>query len=358
MTRKSAAGAFRDRYRGMQQHRLPSAAAALVRRSLAVLLLAVLVVVCAAASASAGTLSQQRARAAAIAAEIGALDARLATVVDRYAAAAQQLQTVEGQITQNEQLLRVAEWQVDVAQHVLSERAIAMYKEADVNIVGVILGSRSFGEILDKIALFEKLGQYDDEVLAEVQQTREEVLTRRTELMSQRTEASDLLAQCADERARIQAGLGERKATLTGLRGEIDGLEAALHRAVLKPLPAAPPATPAGVHGGGQTAPTKPNGWWPLIKQAADANSINAMGLYRLMMIESGGIASIVGGAGHQFCGLFQYWPPLWKASWNPWRAQSIFNGPAQIKATALAIRLGHGPFWWNPSYQWAFGTH
>jgi len=357
MTRESAAGAFRDRYRGMQQHRLPSAVAPVVRRSLAVLLLAVLAGMCVATPAPAATLSQQRARAAAIAAEIGGLDARLASVVDEYAAAAQRLQTVEDEIKQNEELLAVAEWEVGVAEHVLSERAIAMYKEADVNIVGVILGSRSFGEILDKIALFQKLGRYDGEVLAEVQRMRQEVLTRRSALMSQRAEASDLLAQCADKRARIQAGLGERKATLTRLRGEIERLEAALHRAVLKPLPA-PPPTPAGIYGGSHIAPTRPNSWWPLIKQAADANGISAIGLYRLMMIESGGNASIVGGSGHRFCGLFQYWPPVWKASWNPWRAESIFSGAAQIKATALAIRLGKGPSWWNPSYQWAFGIH
>ena len=361
MTQEPAAGAFHGRYHGVQQREARHAVCATVRRSLAASLLGTLVFLCIGTVASASPLTQQKARAAAIAGQIGALDGRLASAVDRFAQAAQRLEQVEAQIKASEGSLRVAEWQVGVAQHVLSERAIAMYKEADVNLVGVFLGSRSFNELLDKIALFEKLGQYDDEVLAKVEETREEVVARRAELVSDRAEARRLLAQRAAEKERIEAGLRERKATLARLRGEISKLETALHRKVIQPLSATPPvARPAAGSAGGGThsAPATPNRWWPLIKQAAAANGISAVGLCRLMMIESAGIASIVGGAGDKFCGLFQYWPPLWKASWNPWRGQSIFNGAAQIKATALAIRQGHGPTWWSPSYQWAFGTH
>jgi len=77
-------------------------------------------------------------------------------------------------------------------------------------------------------------------------------------------------------------------------------------------------------------------------------------GMYRLMMIESGGDASVVGPGG--YFGLFQYAPTTWKGSWNPYRGHSITDGAAQIKATALAIKLGYGHAWWDPSYSWAFG--
>jgi hypothetical protein len=75
--------------------------------------------------------------------------------------------------------------------------------------------------------------------------------------------------------------------------------------------------------------------------------------MYRLMMIESGGSASIVGPGGYS--GLFQYAPATWKGSWNPYRSASIDDGSAQIKATALALHLGYGHAWWDPSYSWAF---
>lgn len=75
--------------------------------------------------------------------------------------------------------------------------------------------------------------------------------------------------------------------------------------------------------------------------------------MYRLMMIESGGSATIVGPGGYY--GLFQYAPTTWRGSWNPWRSARITDGAAQIKATALALRKGYGHAWWDPSYTWAF---
>ena len=71
------------------------------------------------------------------------------------------------------------------------------------------------------------------------------------------------------------------------------------------------------------------------------------------MMIESGGDESVVGTGGYY--GLFQYAPSTWRGSWNPYRAKSITDGAAQIRATALAIKAGYGHAWWDPSFSWAF---
>jgi hypothetical protein len=91
--------------------------------------------------------------------------------------------------------------------------------------------------------------------------------------------------------------------------------------------------------------------WRPLIEIAAQRNHVSRDGLYRLMMLESGGRRY----AGTIFKGLFQYYPGTWRASWNPWRAQSIYNGWAQIQATAYAIRRGMGPANWPSTYPAAF---
>ncbi len=80
--------------------------------------------------------------------------------------------------------------------------------------------------------------------------------------------------------------------------------------------------------------------WRPLIKLAARRYDVDAGALYRMMMYESGGRRT----AGTTYKGLFQYLPSTWEASWNPWRGASIYNGWAQIRATAYAIKRGYGP--------------
>jgi predicted nucleic acid-binding Zn-ribbon protein len=303
--------------------------------------------------AGAVTLASERARARAIGQQIATLDARLATIVDRFAAATERLAAVNTQMARNEQQLKIAEFQVAVAQRVLSARAVAMYKERDTSVVDVLVGSASFSDMLSQLTFLSKLSQYDDNVLAQLQSTRRQVADKQLALKADRQAARSLVMQQTAERARIRGALTQRQSTLKGLQGEIRRLEAELSKPVVKLQKVVVPASPTSP--AGTDLPS--GGWWPVIKDAAAANGIRAEGLYRLMMIESGGNASIVGGSGGRFCGLFQYWPGTWKASWNPWRAESVFNGSAQIKATALAIKMGKGPYWWNPSFQWAFGT-
>ena len=131
------------------------------------------------------------------------------------------------------------------------------------------------------------------------------------------------------------------------MRSDIRRLVTVAQKAAPDPAPTVEPPDAGEVDGDG-TGP-----WWPLIQSAAVANGVSARGMYRLMMIESGGSAGVVGPGGYY--GLFQYAPSTWKGSWNPWRSASVTDGAAQIKATALAIRQGNGHAWWDPSYTWAF---
>jgi hypothetical protein len=97
-----------------------------------------------------------------------------------------------------------------------------------------------------------------------------------------------------------------------------------------------------------------PNGsWWRVIKAAASQHKLEAGALRHMMMLESGGRADCVSGP---FCGLFQYCAAAWNGRWNPYRKYSVFNGGAQIWATATAIKRGLGPQMWPSTYPMSFG--
>jgi hypothetical protein len=92
--------------------------------------------------------------------------------------------------------------------------------------------------------------------------------------------------------------------------------------------------------------------WMPMVRDAARHDHIDAVGLRRLMSLESGGRAHAENGSYH---GLYQYCRSTWRAAWNPWRHCSIYDGEAQIRATALAIHRGWGPQMWPNTYPRAF---
>lgn len=94
--------------------------------------------------------------------------------------------------------------------------------------------------------------------------------------------------------------------------------------------------------------------WRYVIKTAAKRYRISAAGLYRLMMFESSGRAH-ARGCGGLYLGLFQYCRSTWYGAWNPYRRFGIYNGGAQIWATAYAIRNGWARRMWPNTYWRAF---
>ncbi len=309
-----------------------------------------LAVMAASPAAIASPLEQNRAKARELAAEVAQFDARIDAAVLRYDKANRALRAVRKAIRQNRDRQRLTRYELDVAQTALSTRAVALYKHGDIDPIDVVFGADDFGDLVAQITMAQRIHESDSEMVRSVAQTSEELADAATALTADLRTAERLVAERSDEYASIREQLGQRRALLAGVRAEIRVL--ATQRALAtqkKPVvadpqpPVDPPDDPAG--GNGQ--------WWPLIQQAAGANGVSARGMYRLMMIESGGSATVVGPGG--YWGLFQYAPTTWKGSWNPYRGAAITDGAAQIRATALALRLGYGHAWWDPSYSLAF---
>ena len=92
--------------------------------------------------------------------------------------------------------------------------------------------------------------------------------------------------------------------------------------------------------------------WKPLIAIAAKKYGVGRTGLYHMMMLESGGQRTADSGPYH---GLFQFMDREWAASWNEWRARSIYDGWSQIQLAAKAISRGMGPSIWPLTYRMSF---
>ena len=297
------------------------------------------------ASARSGELQSVRAKAKALSADIAALDAQIDAAVQRCTRATASLGAVRGQIRDNTRVQELALREFDVARDTLAARAVALYKNDNVTTLDAVFGADDFGDLVSRLTMVQSIARGDRDVLRTVERTGRELTDRAVSLVADQRTARKLVVQRDEELKSIEAQLGERQATLAGVRAEIRDLAA--RRKPATPTPGETVQPPSGDdNGGGQGQ------WWPLIQQAAGANGVSARGMYRLMMIESGGYASIVGPGGYY--GLFQYAPVTWKASWNPYRSSSITDGAAQIRATALALGMGHGA-WWEPSYSWAF---
>ena len=316
-----------------------------------VVLLAVFVLAAMAAQASArtGQLQSVRAKAKALAADVATLDAQIDAAVQRCTRATDSLAAVRTQISANRRLQKAALGELHVARATLAARAVALYKHDDATTLDAIFSADDFGDLVSRLTMVQSIVRGDRDVLRTVERTERELADRAVSLVADERTAKQLVVQRDAELNSIRVQLGQRQAMLAGVRQEIRDLAARQ-----KPATPAPDQTvkPPSGDGGGEDGGGQGQ-WWPLIQQAAGANGVSARGMYRLMMIESGGNAAVVGPGGYY--GLFQYHPATWKGSWNPYRSAGITDGAAQIRATALALKLGYGHAWWDPSYSWAF---
>ncbi|MEI6726905.1 MAG: hypothetical protein WCN81_11870 [Actinomycetes bacterium] len=299
--------------------------------------------------ARAASLQSARDTAHQLAADVGQLDARIGGAVQEYAQATAALQAVRAQIRDNTTRQELARGELALARTTLASRAVALYKHADVTPLDAIFTASDFGDLVSGLNMVRSITRSDHDVLHTVVQTTRQLATRAESLIADKRTAQRLVTQREAEVAQIRARLSERRALLSGVRDQIRALVVKQEAAPSSPSQTVtPPDANGGVVGGGGQGQ-----WWPLIQAAASANGVSARGMYRLMMIESGGSAGVVGPGGYY--GLFQYAPTTWEGSWNTYRSASISDGSAQVKATALALHLGYGHAWWDPSYSWAF---
>ncbi len=296
-------------------------------------------------AAGAGPLERSRAQAREVAGQVAALDVSIDQAVLRYAKATRELDEVRAAIRQNKRRHALAQYELDLSRSMLAERAIVMYKNQELTSLDLVFSADDFDELVDQLFLFRQVQRNDSATVSAFRLARDELEQRTSILTDELRTARRLVEARAAEYESIRGQLAQRRALLAGANARTSRLAAEKSRTVAADQPS---AQPPGDQGGGSGP------WWPLIERAASANGVSARGMYRLMMIESGGSATIVGAGG--FHGLFQYAPSTWKGSWNPYRSQGITDGAAQIRATALALRLGKGPFWWGNSYAWAFG--
>jgi peptidoglycan hydrolase CwlO-like protein len=296
------------------------------------------------ASAHAGQLQKNRDKARALAADIAALDAKIDAAVQRSAQATKSLAAVRDQLRVNRRMQRLSRRELAVARSALAIRAVALYKHDDVTALDAVFTANDFGELVSQLTMVQRIARGDRDVVRTIARSKATLGDAAIKLAADERTAKRLVRQRTAQLETIRAQLSQRRALLNGVRSQIRRM--ASDQAKAKPSPGATVEPPSGPGGGDGP-------WWSLIQSAAAGNGVSARGMYRLMMIESGGSATIVGPGGYY--GLFQYAPSTWKGSWNPWRSASITDGAAQIKATALAIHDGYGHAWWDPSYTWAF---
>ena len=246
------------------------------------------------------------------------------------------------QLKENRRLQRLAYKELGLARATLAARAVAMYKHRRRDAPWTpSFGAADLGDLVTQLTMVRTIARCDRDIVRTIESTKRELTDRAVNARGRRAHGGEARRHLQD-RARDHPLVASTSAARRWPACAPTSAAWSPRPRRRRRIPRRPSSRRTQGGGGGDGA----GPWWSLIQSAAASNGVSARGMYRLMMIESGGSATVVGPGGYY--GLFQYAPTTWSGSWNPWRSSSITDGAAQIKATALAIRQGYGHAWWD----------
>jgi cell wall-associated NlpC family hydrolase len=172
-------------------------------------------------SAHADRLSDRQAEADAVQAQLQQMDADLAKAVEAYDAAQTRLEKTEADIRDNALQLEITRQNLQLAQGELSSQLVADYRAGDADTIGVLLGAASMSDMLERIDIVKRSSNRTAQLVGKVLTLKKQFEIRSKALAKQRKAREAALAERANRKATIQAGIQARKDRLASVKADI-----------------------------------------------------------------------------------------------------------------------------------------
>lgn len=157
--------------------------------------------------------------------ELEGLSANLNQIISEYQAAFNELTAVEEALAKNQQELNSAIEQQSYYQEILNERAVFAYRNGDVYLLEIFLGTKDFQDFLVRLDFLIKISQRDAQVLTAAKRLKQEIEERRRTLEEQKEEQKKLVTALQTKQASLNELLAQQQTLLTNLEGEIANLQ-------------------------------------------------------------------------------------------------------------------------------------
>jgi cell wall-associated NlpC family hydrolase len=206
-------------------------------------------------SAFASPVTSKKAQLREVQAKLQGVYHQVDVAVEKYNQATTQLTTVQEQIKENERLLKVAEYNLDVANQQLSARAENMYRTRDVGVVDVLFAANSFDDLVTQLNLMERLGNSDVDTVKSIAAYQRDIKDRRVKLNADKKAAAKLVDETAQQKAEIESLQGKLEQMTAGIKADINRLQeqAAARAQAAAAAAAAAENTGTSTAGGGGT---------------------------------------------------------------------------------------------------------
>jgi cell wall-associated NlpC family hydrolase len=173
------------------------------------------------APASASQLTDKRAEAVRVQAQIGALNTKVEIAAEAYNAAGDKLGRIDASIKANNAKLVQLEHRLGTVDKRLDTRATNMYQDGPLGYLEVLFGSTSFDEFASRWDLMTQMSQSDASLISSVKSLKARSQATKTQLRSDHVAASAQLRLRQQQKVAIAGQLAQRRTVLASVDSEI-----------------------------------------------------------------------------------------------------------------------------------------
>ncbi|WP_338200880.1 peptidoglycan DD-metalloendopeptidase family protein [Candidatus Nephthysia bennettiae] len=160
------------------------------------------------------SLADAQAKAQQTMAIINDLNNRIAVQKRAIAATQAKIDETERQIRFTQAEIARREAHMQVRQSLLDQRVRAMAKHGTVNYFELVVSSKSFNQLVDRVVVMQDIVRSDQLLLQTLKGERDQLVALRQKLDVQRSEEASLLRQQQDQQAQLQVTLRDQQTAL------------------------------------------------------------------------------------------------------------------------------------------------
>ena len=154
-------------------------------------------------------------------AQLDDLDRELAIAAEAYNAAVLELEATKQHLDATKADLANAEVAYSIQQDTLSERARDIYRDGELNVIEVLLASKSVTDFMARVKFLHAIGESDADIAAALAAQRDQIALSAAELEDQELQAESLEFELQARQIEVMLRIQEREALLATAQADL-----------------------------------------------------------------------------------------------------------------------------------------
>lgn len=142
---------------------------------------------------------------------------KIDTVNEEIVVGQQKLDTINSKIDQKTKKINQLNQDIEDQVETLRGRIRTIYMSGDVGALDIILGAKDFSEFLDKVQLVKSVSDYDEKLIAEIQENMDTAKQEKKDLQDDKKKQTKAQNELKDKREEIQTLVDENQQVLDTL---------------------------------------------------------------------------------------------------------------------------------------------